>query len=396
MADQLNIAVVGCGVAGATAALLLARSGHRVTLFEQSAQVGPVGAGVLLQPSGQRVLKEIGLLDDVIAHAEPIAEIYATTHRHHDLVRLRYADLHDGCTGYGLHRGDLFTVLHRELLSAGVDLRLNQPVTAFTQDAHVIRPMDGDGQPLGEFDLLIAADGSRSRLRASAHVRQWTMPYKHGAVWVVGRNDAIRGQLRQVTRSTRELCGLLPMGGGRCSLFWGLHERDQPALFAGGVSAWREKVVRLLPEAAAMFERIENFADVKFVRYQHVWMSRWNVGRAVFIGDAAHAMSPHLGQGVNLALVDAQHLCKAIDAAADPARAAEQYDRQRRGQVRAYAAVTFGLAPFFQSGSALLGLGRDLVLPVLPKIGLARGKMLQTLAGELFRTGSRRLTDERP
>ncbi len=378
-----NIAVVGCGVAGATVATLLARQGHRVTLFEQSERVGPAGAGILLQPSGQAVLREMGLLNEVVAGAERIEEIHATTHRGNELVRLRYADLYAGCVSYGLHRGDLFTVLHRAMLSASVTLRLMQPVVSFRQDADQVTPLDDGERSLGAFDLMIAADGARSRLRQSANIRQWSMPYGHGAIWVVGRNDGVRGQLRQVTRGTRQICGLLPMGGGRCSLFWGLHQRDRDALWSRGSDAWRDEVLSLQPEAKPMFDDVRHFDQVKFVRYQHTWMSRWRTGRVVFIGDAAHAMSPHLGQGVNLALSDARELCISIAGTASLDTALACYEQRRRRVLREYGAVTFAIAPFFQSSLPILGWGRDIALPTFPKLRPLRTLMLRTLSGLL-------------
>src|SRR5204863_331163 len=75
-----RIGVVGCGVAGAAAAFLLAEAGHDVTLFERAEEVGPVGAGVLLQPSGQMVLDRLGLLEIVTRCAEPIERLRAITH----------------------------------------------------------------------------------------------------------------------------------------------------------------------------------------------------------------------------------------------------------------------------------------------------------------------------
>src|SRR5712691_10882773 len=63
MSGPYRVGIIGLGVAGATAAHLLAKAGHVVTLFERAQRVGPVGAGVLLQPSGQLVLKDLGLLE---------------------------------------------------------------------------------------------------------------------------------------------------------------------------------------------------------------------------------------------------------------------------------------------------------------------------------------------
>ncbi len=96
MPRPYRVGIVGYGVAGATSAYLLAKAGHVVTLFERSPKVGPVGAGVLLQPSGQLILSRISLLDEVIARAEPIEELHALTDRGRTLIRLPYAEAETG------------------------------------------------------------------------------------------------------------------------------------------------------------------------------------------------------------------------------------------------------------------------------------------------------------
>lgn len=78
-------------------------------------------------------------------------------------------------------------------------------------------------------------------------------------------------------------------------------------------------------------------------------------------------MSPHLGQGANLALVDAWVLARCLDSAASLEMALAEYDRARRAQLRYYGAVTFALSPFFQSQGRVLGLGRDIGLPLISR-----------------------------
>src|SRR5688572_6613801 len=68
----LDVGIVGCGTAGQAAALFLARQGHRVTLYERVAKPGPVGAGIVLQPSGMAVLAELGLLAPVLTRGAPL------------------------------------------------------------------------------------------------------------------------------------------------------------------------------------------------------------------------------------------------------------------------------------------------------------------------------------
>ena len=159
-----SIAIAGCGVAGLTAGLLLARQGHQVSLFEQSSKLGPTGAGVLLQPSGQIVLAHLGLLDRVVERAERIERLHAITHTGRALIDLPYGELAEGMCAYGLHRGDLFSVLHAEAVAAGVKIVLDSRIVKFVNredGVEVINHRDGS---CGSFDFLIAADGARSAL----------------------------------------------------------------------------------------------------------------------------------------------------------------------------------------------------------------------------------------
>src|SRR5262245_39696585 len=171
MARPYHIGVVGLGVAGATAAYLLAGDGHHVTLMERAPDPRPVGAGVLLQRSGQEVLRRLGLLDEIIAHAAPIDELFA---RHDDgrpLIRNRYADYEPGCQAYGVHRGVLFQSLYRLVRARPVDVRVGCDVIArdVRPDGVFLRDAHGTGH--GPFDFVLAADGSRSRLREACGLR---------------------------------------------------------------------------------------------------------------------------------------------------------------------------------------------------------------------------------
>ena len=89
----MDVAVVGCGTAGAAAALFLARAGHRVTTLERVPDPGPVGAGITLQPTGQAVLAELGLLAPVLDHGARVDRLHARTATGRTLVDLRYDDV---------------------------------------------------------------------------------------------------------------------------------------------------------------------------------------------------------------------------------------------------------------------------------------------------------------
>ncbi|MEP7155202.1 MAG: FAD-dependent monooxygenase, partial [Betaproteobacteria bacterium] len=89
---KLEIGVVGAGTAGAAAALLLARDGHRVTLFERVTEPMPIGAGILLQPTGMAVLGQLGLLDEAILLGAKVARLYGENQHGRKVMDMQYRD----------------------------------------------------------------------------------------------------------------------------------------------------------------------------------------------------------------------------------------------------------------------------------------------------------------
>lgn len=381
MAGPYRVGVVGCGVAGAAVAHLLARAGHTVTLFERAPRLGPVGAGVLLQPSGQLVLRQLGLLDKVVAHAELIEELHAVTHSGRQLIRLPYAEVAPGCHAYGLHRGELFEVLHEAVVAQGVGIQLDHEITSCRADRGQVYLDDTQGRRHGPFEFVLAADGARSRLRGDTRLAKFVHEYAYGTLWVIARCSAVRRKLYQIVRGSQQLMGLLPMGEGRCTLYWGLRKDQKDALWRRGFPAWRDEVLAFCPEAEELFAGLTSFDPILFTTYQHIWMPRWHDHNVLFLGDAAHAMSPHLGQGINMALLDAWAFAECLAAAADPASAFRRYRRARRGHVRFYGFVTVLLSPFFQSNGFVKAMGRDVALPLMTRLPWVRPQMVQTMAG---------------
>ncbi len=378
-----QIAVVGGGIAGAAAGVHLARAGHRVTLFERAPRLGPVGAGILLQPSGQDVLRRLGLLDAVVRRSEPIAELRAEQVSGRRLIRLPYAVADPTWTGYGVARGLLFQILLDACRDAGVEFVLGTPIEATRATAEGAYLLPRDAAPLGPFDFVLAADGSRSALRRAAGLDAGSREYDFGAMWAVGPCQAVTGHLYQVVRGTRVLIGILPLGDGRASLFWGDRREGIEAIRKGSFTAFRDQVLALAPKAEEIFGEYRSFEQAAFTTYVHAACQRWSADRLLLIGDAAHAMSPHLGQGANLALADAEVFTRHLTAAGDFSTACARHEAERRPPVTYLSRLSYFLTPFFQSGSRILGLGRDVALPILSSIPPVRKLMSRTLAGKV-------------
>jgi 2-polyprenyl-6-methoxyphenol hydroxylase-like FAD-dependent oxidoreductase len=204
----------------------------------------------------------------------------------------------------------------------------------------------------------------------------------YGALWTVGSTDQVRGYLYQVTGDTRRLSGLLPLGEGACNFFWGLAGRDWDALRRRPFATFRDAVLQLNPMAEAILDQRDDWSAYAFGTYRHCRPRNTYRGRVVLIGDAAHATTPHLGQGANLALLDAASLARALEEASDLPSALVRHASDRRDQARYYGQLSSLLSPFFQSDWVPLGWARDLGLDAISRIGPVRRRMEQTLAGD--------------
>src|ERR1700735_985567 len=123
MSRRLRVAVVGCGTAGAGAARVVSRAGPDVVVFERAPEPLPVGAGIMMQPSGLLVLERLGLAGRVLARGARVDHLFCETASGRPVLDLRYDALGDGLYGVGLHRGVLFETLFGALAASGVQIR---------------------------------------------------------------------------------------------------------------------------------------------------------------------------------------------------------------------------------------------------------------------------------
>ena len=375
----LDIAVVGCGVAGQAAATLLAERGHRVTIYEKFTEPQPIGAGLLLQPTGLAVLRQLGLADAAIACGARVGGLEARTHRGRSILDLHYADLHPLAHGVGIHRAALFDLLHGRLRQSPAKLVTGAEIV----DVDKTHLVEENGARHGPFDLIVAADGAHSALRTRLMPHARAPIYRWGCMWTTVPDLAgigAAGLLRQRVRGTRLMMGLLPVGRGEVTIYWSLPIRALGRSKTIDLAAWRRAATALWPEASAIIDRAAA-GDFARATYRHVALPRWNDGPVLFIGDAAHGTSPQLGQGANLGLLDAHVLARSLAETNDLASALALFARRRDSTVRFYRQASHLLTPFFQSRLAPLGWLRDAFMGFGCHLPGLRPLMGTTLAG---------------
>jgi 2-polyprenyl-6-methoxyphenol hydroxylase-like FAD-dependent oxidoreductase len=390
----LRIGVVGCGVGGMAAALALARRGHAVTLLEAFATPRPLGSGLLLQPTGLAALRALGLDETIRAAGARVDRLEGKDTRGRRVMDLDYGDWRPGAHGVGIHRAVLFDTLHDQLAPDGVEVVTDARIVRIENFA---RPVlhDQHGRVFGPFDLAIIGDGSASTLRAAIRPGARAPVYPWGAVWTnaADLDGRFAGALRQVYHRAEVMSGVLPVGRGPdgaenlVSLFWSLPVADLDAFLAGDFATWRDqRLAPLWPEAAALLQERTDWADFSRAVYRDVSVGRWNREACVLVGDAAHGTSPQLGQGANLALVDAVELAAHLDRDLRPTMVAVRaWQDQRRRHTGVYQLVSKALTPLFQAHGAFWPLMRDLFFTPM-----SRWPGLKQL-GVLLLTGTLRL-----
>lgn len=367
MASNRLALVVGAGIGGLAAGVALQRADWHVRVFERAASPRELGFALLLAPNAVSALRAIGVADRVVAAGvvPDSGEIYGTNARFlraFDTTALRRV-LPDPMAVV------LRPALHGVLMDAlGADaLVLGRAATGFT-----VR----DGRPsvvletgdTVEGDVLIGADGVGSAIRRALHPDE--PPPRSSGLW------AIRGVAHDVERWLDGFSGATYFLRGieaglaratRDAVYWYMSVpprllrdgRDPAALAAALVVQFDERYRRLVFATRPADMRLDELFD-------RPPLAEWGRGPVTLLGDAAHPMLPHAGQGAAQALEDAATLGDALADAGDIPSALRRYEATRQPRTRAITALSRRNARFGSIDNALACRLRDLVLRFIP------------------------------
>ncbi|MEO1240482.1 MAG: NAD(P)/FAD-dependent oxidoreductase [Pseudomonadota bacterium] len=380
----MDIAIAGAGIAGLTAAILLRRQDHKVVLFDQLEASSPVGSGLMLQPTGQAVLKALGLLGDIERLGARINRLHGqTSPGNRTVLDVRFSPLGEDVHAIAIHRAALFDVLQTSAVSAG----------ALFEQGRVVQSVDDgviafqNGRRSGKFDLVIDALGVRSPLGVNGDKF-----LDYGALWANlpwPDNGFDEHALEQRYKAARRMAGVLPIGrlagdpAPLTAFFWSLRHDHYNDWRRNGLDVWKEEALALWPETKPFLDAIHDMEQLIFARYAHHTMKNPVRRNLVHIGDSYHAASPQLGQGANMAMLDAYALAQAISEQPDTPDALASYSAKRSGHIRLYQAISWLFTPVYQSDSKVLPWLRDVIAAPLSRIPPAPYLLASMVAGTL-------------
>ncbi len=308
---RLKVVIVGGGIGGLFAANALVARGIQVSVYEQAPRLGEVGAGVFLTPNSMRHLQRVSLGPAVEKVGARVG--FGSLYLRHDGVPIAPVQVTDSAgwnAAFGMHRADLVEILATALPKDMV--HTGHRCTAYEQSPDVACVSFANGA-VAEGDVVIAADGIHSELRGE--VTPPSHPVFSGSVAYRGviPHDRIPGWPNE--------SWLMWLGKGKHFLTFPLRARQlinyvgfvpadekmkeswsapgDPDLLRREFSGWDPRIELLLGQVSATF---------RWALYDREPLPTWSRGRLTLLGDAAHPMLPHLGQGANQSIEDGMAL----------------------------------------------------------------------------------------
>ena len=388
----MKIAVVGGGIAGASAAHFLSKnSKNNITVFERESVLKPIGAGIMLQPTGKKVLELLGKEQFLNQNAHPIYTFNGYVESGKEVIHLDFRDLEATMCGYGVHRGLLFKSLVLPLNEiSNVTLKTGYEATAISQDERSASIVFANGEREDAFDLVIVSNGSRSLLRDSFKVTKVSKPQQAAALWATipyEDGELVENSISQYY-GKGVLGGVMPIGFNPLedskqkivNFFWGVNGTETPIKTDADFKKCKEQFYRYFKTMPSIVDKLEDKEQLIFAPYFDSQLSKFYEGRVAFIGDIAHAMSPQLSSGTNLALLDAFELTKSLTENASLPKALHQFSVNRTRQVHYYQLVSRVVTSIFQNKKEYPFV-RDVVMQKLYGTPVTKKFLLETLMG---------------
>jgi 2-polyprenyl-6-methoxyphenol hydroxylase-like FAD-dependent oxidoreductase len=307
MPETTTCAIVGGGPAGMVLGLLLARAGVEVTLLEKHADFLRDFRGDTVHPSTLRLIDDLGLWDRFSQLPQSKVEQGALSVDGRPLTVVDFRRLRQPHPYIAMvPQWDLLTLLAEAAQAEPTfTLRMSTEVTGLLRDGDRVtgvayRGPDGEGE-LGA-TLTVACDGRWSLVRREAGLstREWPVPFD---VWWFRLPQQTPGQYSLVPRIAPGRVLIIIPREGYFQIAYLIPKGNNDVLRARGLETFRREVAELVPEADT--SHIRSWDDVKFLDARLNRAQRWYTSGLLCIGDAAHAMSPVGGVGINIAVQDA-------------------------------------------------------------------------------------------
>jgi 2-polyprenyl-6-methoxyphenol hydroxylase-like FAD-dependent oxidoreductase len=356
--------IIGGGIGGVTAAIALKQAGLDVTVYEQAEELREVGSGLPLWTNALRRFHVIGLTDELEKLGVQVTSVRVSTWKGDTLADTRNDKYLKklGAITIVVHRAELLTLLLKTLGEDNVQLGMT--CVGFTQDATGVSAIFADGQEV-QADVLIGADGIHSVVRTQLF--GLIKPKYVGYTCWRGLAHTTRTGLETWAWGKGCQFGITPMSQGRAYWFVQKYapegEVDKPGerkkRILESFHDWHDPIPAVI-EATAEADILRN--DIYELKHLH----QWSHGRVTLLGDAAHAMTPNLGQGACQAIEDAIALASCLKDTTNIAAALKSYEKQRVTRANRITRLAHFIGQAVQWENPFLSIPRNIIVKNTP------------------------------
>ena len=356
--------IIGGGIGGVTAAIALKRAGLDVTVYEQAEELQEVGSGLPLWTNALRTLHVIGLTDGLEKLGVHVTSVRVTTWKGDTLTDTKNDKYLKklGAITIVVHRAELLTLLLKTLGEGNVQLGMT--CVDFTQNASGVTAKFANGREV-RGDILIGADGIHSVTRR--HLFGLIKPKYVGYTCWRGLAHTPRTGLETWAWGKGCQFGITPMSQERAYWFVQKYapegEEDKPGGKKNEILAlfhdWHDPIPSVI-EATAEADILRN--DIYELQHLH----QWSHGRVTLLGDAAHAMTPNLGQGACQAIEDAIALANCLNETANVRAALKNYEKRRITRANRITRLAHYIGQAVQWENPILSVPRNIIMKNLP------------------------------
>jgi 2-polyprenyl-6-methoxyphenol hydroxylase-like FAD-dependent oxidoreductase len=357
------VLVLGAGIGGLSAAIALRRAGWSVEVYERAPELREIGAGLTIQPNAILALHAIGLDRAVVAAGRrlPSGRLLRMDGRVLSYLPAEEIYARVGAPAVGIHRGTLQRVLLDALGPHGPHPDREAAAYEARADGVKLRFADGS-EAVGA--LLVGADGLRSVVRKQL-LADGAPEYAGYTAWrgIVPESAKMRVETSSESWGRGRRFGIVPIDGDRIYWYATLN------IAAGASDASSAMLLDLFRgwhrPIEALIQATPPEAILRTDIFDRRPAARWSEGRVVLLGDAAHPMTPNLGQGACQAIEDAVVLAQCLDPL-EPARGLSAYERRRRPRADAVVKAARRLGAIAQWQDPLACRLRDAVFAATP------------------------------
>lgn len=387
---HVDVVVVGAGGGGAVLGLLLAKKGIRTIVLEQASGPPHGIRGEILQPNGQKILDDLGLLDQLPKNAvQPVRHFHF---RHIGGERLCSIDYDELPPPYNRALVTLPHVAHRTVLDAlekqnPGGLWYNASFTDVIKKGKQVVGVEAtfQGKPVRiSAKLVVGADGPASKVRDALDIP--TKLYRYPESYLVAILDCPEKlEEAQYFLGKKEILGLFPAAKEKIYLVYLIEATSKDIIYAAGTDLLHKRWSAIYPELSATFQGFTGWEQTAVMPTGRTRAQTWGTDGAVLIGDAAHGMNPHASQGRMQAMVDAAVLADLIPAclAEDNFQAPrlKTFEKQRRPIVEMLQRLADEEAFFWNTGNPVLAWLRNRVFSTIDQNRRLKYRVLTATAG---------------